>query len=230
MGFKKATQFISWSWSAFSTWRQCAFKAKLKQIDKLKEPGNAAMDRGDTIHKEGQAFLIGALDEVPVSFILFSKKLFQLRKNKAVAEASWAWTKLWVRCAATDWANAWLRIKVDAHFFDKRTKTVTLVDFKSGKDHSQSDDNKEQMELYELGVMLMYPEAKTIVTLLWYVDHGTEAKKVVAVGPKTLEAAKKAWEKKVTPMMNDKYFPKQPSRLCDWCHFRKSNGGPCDQG
>jgi hypothetical protein len=35
------------------------------------------------------------------------------------------------------------------------------------------------------------------------------------------------WEDKTRPMLNDTIFAPKPGNACRWCHWKKSNGGPC---
>lgn len=48
-----------WSASRRYDYDQCPFKAKLKCIDKLKEPGNAYMDRGNMMHELCEHYIKG---------------------------------------------------------------------------------------------------------------------------------------------------------------------------
>ena len=66
MAFKKPTTITSWSFSRYSVYILCALKAKFAFVDKIKEPGNDAMARGDAIHKQAEAYLKGTLARLPV--------------------------------------------------------------------------------------------------------------------------------------------------------------------
>src|SRR3546814_12779240 len=44
-------QIKYWSFSLYNTHKQCPLKAKLNAVDKIKEPGNDAMQRGNDVHK-----------------------------------------------------------------------------------------------------------------------------------------------------------------------------------
>jgi hypothetical protein len=236
----KAKQILYWSWSTLSIYRLCPRKAKYKVIDKLKEPGSPALDKGNAVHKAGELYMRGAYDEVPEQFLLFKKEMIAFKKAGAKPEVSWAWDNQWVRCKSDDFARAWLRIKIDLQHWNAKTKTLTIIDYKTGKDHSEDDDNKEQMRLYFLGALLTYPDAKKVITELWYLEHFTRARQEYIVKPGTLEAEKKYWGKQVAKMLSDKVvededgkrlagFEATPSAFaCRYCHYRKANGGPCE--
>lgn len=232
MAWSKPTRFEYWSYSGLTTWEGCAYKAKLKQLDKLKEPSSPPMERGNVIHKEGEDCAKNLVKTAPKSFGRFGKELLALRKTAPVVETTMAFDRRWVRVPWNAWDKVWVRVKMDLHKFTETTKTLVVIDYKTGKDKSEieGNENKDQMDLYGLAGMLAYPDVKVITTRLWYVDHGTEATDTVQITPKSLAAAKKRWEKRVAPMMADTHFAKSPSRLCSYCHFRASNGGPCDNG
>lgn len=46
-----------WSYSLWKTYNTCPRKVKFSRIDGIKEPGSAAMDRGNAIHQEAEDFI-----------------------------------------------------------------------------------------------------------------------------------------------------------------------------
>ena len=46
----------SWSYSAYALYDQCPAKYRYAKIDKLPEPRSEALERGDRIHKEVEAY------------------------------------------------------------------------------------------------------------------------------------------------------------------------------
>ena len=50
-------RITSWSFSRWSCYSSCPYKAKLKFIDKLKEPGSPQMDRGTVIHELAEHYV-----------------------------------------------------------------------------------------------------------------------------------------------------------------------------
>lgn len=115
----KTPQLTSWSYSRYSDWRQCPLKAKLKHIDKIKEPGNAAMERGSKIHEDAERYIKGTAVKLAPELALFKDEFKMLRalyKKKAlpmVVEDNWAFTATWTETAWNDWVNCWVRIKLD---------------------------------------------------------------------------------------------------------------------
>lgn len=239
MAYKKPTQITSWSFSRYSTYRQCPLKAKLKFIDKMEEPTNDAMARGAAIHDTCEKYLKGTVARMPAELKLFAddfKKLkaqYKKRVPAMVVEDMWAFTKDWDETRWNDWANCWVRIKLDcAHFEDETTLVVT--DFKTGKFRpDKNEEYMEQLELYALAALLMYPEIEGLVVKprLMYLDAGViypePGDDELVYTAKDIGRLQKLWAKRVRPMLNDKKFPPRANNFCSWCHFRKSNGGPC---
>lgn len=213
-------RIAAWSYSRYSTWRQCPLLAKLKFVDKLKEPDNKHQAKGTRVHDLAEKFVKGEIAGVPEELALFSKQLTALKRAGAKAEQSIAFTKDW---RLTGWfdADAWVRIKTDATLV--KGKKARVVDYKTGKRYEP--DHDEQLELYAAAVFLVYPEVETVSAEDWYIDSGkTEALEFTrGMLPGLLEK----WQGIVRPMMADGRFEPKPSDKCRWCHFRKNNGGPC---
>src|SRR3546814_9340083 len=54
-------QIKYWSFSLYNTHKQCPLKAKLNAVDKIKEPGNDAMQRGNDVHKLCEDYIKGII-------------------------------------------------------------------------------------------------------------------------------------------------------------------------
>lgn len=217
----------AWSISRLNTYTQCPLKFKLTAIDKLKEPGSAAMDRGAAIHKEAEVYLKGSDPVVPANLSLMAAEFIEIRDLGAKAELEVTFTKDW---GITGWfdADAWCRIKIDAMVLDK--DTIRIIDFKTGKFRPNDNEAYEaQLELYALTALVLYPDVKHVSGELWFLDSGDH------VGTKhgsythaDVQALKTKWEEKVTPMFVDTMFAPRLNQYCKWCFFREDNGGPCN--
>lgn len=232
----KSNKITSWSFSRYSDYKQCPLKAKLKHVDKLKEPPNEAMARGATIHNIAEKYIKGEGRTLPTELKQFEAEFKMLRKqykkkiNGMVVEDNWSFTKTWDETAWNDWIGCWVRIKLDcAHHIEDDVMVVT--DWKTGKFRvEQNDEYIEQLELYALAALMLHPHLKEVRPRLAYLDVGVifpaEDSPIVftqADAPKL----KKLWEKRTKPMLSDTTFAPRPNDKCKWCHFRKSNGGPC---
>lgn len=215
----------AWSYSRLNTYEQCPFKFKLTVVLGIKEPGSAAMDRGTEIHKAGEMFLKDISQDVPDSFKLLSDELIAIKALGAKSELEITYTNQWLPTGWFD-KNAWVRIKLDALLYDADTKTVRIIDFKTGKNRGGYED---QLELYAIAGLLMFPEAEIISAELWFVDSG----EIIATShgdykQAMLPGLKTKWENRVLPMFEDTIWPARPNNFCGFCFARKANGGPCE--
>jgi hypothetical protein len=238
---KKITQ---WSYSRLRDWLQCGAYAKFKFIDRLKEPGNKAMERGGEIHTMAQNYVEAKTKprRCPDELITFQIEFDHLRKVKALCESEWAFTSAW---APTGWfdEDCWLRVKMDVHYLDVKENCVHVVDHKTGKVAPWQKYN-DQEELYALGALLQYPDAESVNVQFWYLDAGvigssgrghlkgkepTEDEQALgAIYTRAdLPKLKAKWMRNVKPMLNDVTFKAKPTSNCRYCHFSKAKGGPC---
>ncbi len=227
----------AWSFSAYSLYKQCPRKFKYIKLDKLKEPPSVHLERGNRVHKGIENYLKsrGMLPEECAQFVPEFQRiqaLFTKRLNGALAEESWAYTRQW---QPTAWfsKDAWLRAKVDCLF--EADGVVTVIDWKTGKYSPQFNVATYllQLELYALLVFLSLEHTQVVRPKLIFVDAGvvypTKFEPVIEYTRDQVEDLKAAWEGRVQPMFDDNDFETKTSNLCQFCHFRKSNGGDCPQ-
>ncbi len=232
----RAVQLTSWSYSRYSDWRQCPLKAKLKHIDKLKEPGNAAMERGSKIHTDAEQYIKGTLKVLPPELALFKqefadlKKLFKKKGRPMIVEDNWAFTKEWTETQWNDWVGCWVRIKLDcAHYVADTIMVVT--DWKSGKPNDyKTREYMEQLELYALSALLLHPFLTEVQVRIGWTDVGEMyPAEPLSFYPKDQKRLLKEWNSRVAPMMADTKFVPKPNSMCKWCYFGqagKLKGGP----
>lgn len=240
----------SWSFSRWTDYEQCPRKFKFKVLDRLPEPPNPAMKRGIVLHKMAELYIRGekitranVVDDkggalcTASEFTQFHKewkaclKRFQeefdeLRELHAQTEISWTFTKDWKsETRWDDWANAWVRIKVDCYDHDPDNRRARIIDWKTGR---ARDSHTDQLELYAIAGFIVFPDVEEIDAILGYLDSGEVVKRTYK--RKALAALKRTWAKRVRAMLSDREFKPRPGPLCRWCHYRKSNGGPCEFG
>lgn len=211
----------AWSFSRLTLYEECPAKFKYRHIDKLPEPQAAPLLRGQEIHKKAELFLKGEEMVVDPQLMRFGAMLTELRQYKPMVEQQWAFTRSW---KPTGWfaKNCWLRVIPDAAVLYEDDGALLVIDHKTGK---KWGDNADQMELFALAGFSMFPMVYEVETRLWYIDQGEEDVEVFE--KKGLAEAREEWEDRVEPMFNDTTFLPRPNNKCKWCHFRRSNGGPC---
>jgi hypothetical protein len=242
MGKKIAKQIAAWSFSRYADYQQCPLKAKLKHLDKIKEPPNDAMARGARIHDLAEGYIKGTVARLPTELKQF-KALFQrLRKQykKAISgmvvEDTWAFTKDWDQTTWDDWVHCWVRIKLDCAEHEDED-TLIVNDWKTGKFRKELNETYiEQLELYALAALLLHEHIEKVKPRLVYLDHGIiypepDSFDELIFTRQDIPKLKQLWAKRTGPMLRDKIFAPRPNNLCCWCFFRKSNaangGGQC---
>lgn len=215
----------AWSYSRYGDYKTCPAKFKYKHLEKRPDPGNAAMNRGNTIHKMAEDVVRAKID-IPPELERVRKELEFCRDNFAVAEEQWGFTKGWEWIGRTGWFgdDVWLRAKTDVRLlYDD--DTLLLGDWKTGKKYYT---NEEQIELFALVGWRRFPTVTSVDTRLWYTDAPPEDNEIQReYSVPELEAIQKDWTKRVVPMFNDRRFAPTPNQWCSRCVYSKGNGGPC---
>ena len=226
---------VSWSFSVYQQYLKCPLSVCFNKIQRIRireEEKAPALVRGDMVHTAADTF-IGTSGTPKIIPELASVKpmLTMLRKAKARTEQEWAFTREW---APTGWfdKDAWLRVKTDACADTKEPPTVLIVDWKTGKMHSE---HRQQRSLYALGGLQLVQigalaggSKKTVLTAQHvYTDTGQSATEEFT--PKHLAPLKREWLARIKEMMADTQFPAITGRHCEWCKYAKSKGGPCPE-
>ena len=89
-----------WSYSRLKTFEDCPKKAEYAYIQRIKEPGNKAMDRGKDIHKLCEEYIRGRFDDdIPKQLVEFQEAFELLKelhlKGHVLCEGDWAFTTEW---------------------------------------------------------------------------------------------------------------------------------------
>lgn len=248
-----AKRITYWSFSLYNTYKQCPLKAKFNALDKIKEPGNDAMQRGNDVHKLCEDYIKGLITKAqlktgaaltksrPWDFKSTLPELDRLRKvyanrNRLAAHAmqpavedTWAFTSSWDQTVWNDWINCWVRIKLDVGEFFKEGKSIIYVptDWKTGQfKDEKNEEYLEQLELYALAALLIHPHVDEVRPRLVYVDQDIEypnPEQPLSFKRKDLAALKKLWEKRTKPMLNDTRFAPRPGNYCRFCFYRAGN-------
>ena len=236
MAWAKPTMFTFWSNSRLNLYEQCPLKAKLQDLDKAPSgPKSIHMERGIKFHTIAEEYVKGVGRTMPPELKrhadLFKELRKQFKKDPAsmVVEDTWAFKKDWSGTHTKDWAECWLRVKVDCA--QRVGNVVYIYDFKTGRFRPDDiEDYESQLELYALaGLLALSGIGKDLVIdpKLIYLDGGEIHPARERFTTKDIPRLKKAWEKRVKPMLTDKKFAPRPNKYCYSCWFRKDNSGPC---
>lgn len=215
----------AWSYSRYADYKQCPARFKYKHLMKLPDPGNAATERGNQIHKMAEDFIRGKID-FPGELETVRAELEYCKDNMAVPEENWGFKKDWSWIGRPNWFgdDVWFRAKTDVRLlYDD--DTLLLIDWKTGKKYFS---NEEQIELFALAGYRRFPIVTEVDARLLYTDQPADDNEIQRVyTPKDMDAIQKDWTKRVKPMFNDRRFAPTPNDKCHWCPFSKAKGGPC---
>jgi CRISPR/Cas system-associated exonuclease Cas4 (RecB family) len=219
----------AWSFSRWNEYETCPAKFKYKNVLKMKEPSNPAMERGTAIHKLAEDYVKGVLKRLPVELKLFKDEFATLKKEKVkYVEENWTFKKDWTPTTWNDWLNAWLRAKLDVMVVHDTIGTP--IDHKTGRYQERKNAEYElQLELYGLVVLKRMPELTEVRPQLWYLDEGKiypEDEPIVYTREDEVRLDK-LWRGRIKKMMSDSTYKPKPGSACTYCHFSKSRGGQC---
>jgi len=219
------------SHSRMKTHEGCPRKAKYKFIDKLKEPGNDAMNRGLEIHKQLEGWMVNGLKpkggdysdgvDIPRTGIYnrIRKDVARLKLGgySLQPELQAAYDKDWEPCS---WfgPQAWMRVVYD--YVATHGTHHVLADYKTGKVY---EDHDQQADLYALSAFKSGATAVDVV--FYYIDQNTV--QPYTYDPDELPALEEQVLARAEAVTSDRLYPTNFSWRCEYCHFRRENGGPC---
>ena len=218
----------SWSVSRYNTWRGCAYKYFLKYILKLPEAKSPAMERGIRIHSLLEQLLLGNVTGMPDELASMKTEIRNIKKLGADPEVEWTLTKDLEQTYWKDWANAWVRAKIDVHHYFEDDAELLLVDLKTG----QFKIAQAQMDLYAAMSPFYYPDLESVVVELWFSDKGEVHSQEYS--RKECDDLMPKWIKRADDMLTDRKFLPSPGSACRYCPFKSNkkmpNGemGPCE--
>lgn len=193
-------------------------------IQRLPTPENQYMIRGSRLHKQCEDYLNDKLPEVPYEVKRAKKMLEELKLRKGIAERTWLVDKQWNPVVES--RLAWLKAIVDVHFVEE--DVLFLHDFKSGREYP---GHREQLELYGLMGLQVYPDVKRCEFSAMYIDNGYSSNDGAILRGVLADAKRQSWTNKALALMQDVTYTPSPSTLkCGRCAYSKKNGGPCDAG
>lgn len=238
---KPVQKIAAWSYSRYSTYKQCPLKAKLQYIDRLAAQQSEAMDRGKGQHKAIELYLSGQSEKLNAEFPHFRDYIADLKSHYfrpdfsgiKTLESQWAFNKDWLH---VDWFSpqVWVRVILDCAYSVERECLTELVviDWKTGKFRIEENNNYvEQLELQTLAAFKMYPQVDLVTPKLVYLDQGIQYpvnQNVLVYTRDDVEKLEQRWRDRTTPMLSDTIYAPRPNKFCFWCPFKKTDGGQCE--
>jgi CRISPR/Cas system-associated exonuclease Cas4 (RecB family) len=224
------------SYSMYSTYAECPFKYRAKYLLKIKAPFTGpAAERGNQIHTKIEHYIRGIETRLPWDAERPVERVPALGTQhpmQGVADRLKNWPsgdrhverKLGFDI---DWDlyphdadEAAYMVVLDAAGY--HNGTVEVAEWKSGKPY---ESHAEQRLLYGLAALRTWLPKKVTVTT-YYVDMTGPAKRITITQDNEQEL-KDMWSSRRETIVNDKILAPRPNSRCQWCFYRKSNGGPC---
>ena len=214
------TKPTRWSYSSLSTYKSCPAKWKFSYIDNIPWDASPAMSRGTRMHKMAEDFVTGEIDFVPNEIKKIGPSLLLYKGLGASAEAVWLLDKDW-KPTDVEAGNTWIKAIIDLHYV--LNGVLYAKDYKSGQMY---DEHRDQLELYGIMGLQLYPEVKRVETSAVYMDTGHEGVEGSIIRPMLPKMIDK-WHGQAETMFADNDYDPKPGNACRWCPYAKAKGGPC---
>ncbi len=227
----KTTKITAFSYSRLSDYERCPRFFKFKHVERRYEPKSPHMQRGIDIHNEAEKFLCGETDLFPDSCANYEEEFYEARSLRPIVEQKWAFDRNWRPVGFFD-KSVYVRIIMDM-CLPYPDGTLDVIDLKTGKlPYGDDQTYRDQMRLFSVGGYFQFRRdgIKKVTTRLWYLDHDAENAVEEDFSEAQILEFKEEFEDRAEPMFNDNAFAPRPNDKCRFCHWRASNGGPCEFG
>lgn len=221
---------MSGSYSRLIDFESCPLKAKFKYVDKIqlpKEDKETPLDRGSRIHQYAEDFVRGKI-ELAHELRNFEKEYLKLNEEfdagRVELEQMWCYDRGWCPVDPDDFANTFVRIKVDA-LWNIAPGRAVVIDYKTGKRVGNEVKHNEQLLLYQLGAFLRDEALQQVDVELWYLDQNE------VPPPKKFKRAQglkflKNFNQRMLDMVTATEFPARPSvHNCMFCPYKTGQIG-----
>jgi hypothetical protein len=212
-----------WSYSSLKTYEKCPAAWRYSYMLGLKGEESSAMIRGSRLHADCENYLKGDFTVVPWELTKVGKALDEMKQRGAKSEETWLLNREWE--PVNDPAEAWIKSIVDVHWVEGNI--LQIIDFKSGKEYPE---HRDQLELYGLSGLRMYPEVKRAEFKALYLDSNHTSNEGAVIRD-MLPYKQEAWTGRAIKIWEDKDFKATPSaKACRFCNYNQKKDGPCREG
>lgn len=220
----------STSFSRYKEFRDCPLKARLKFLDKVKDPRpelppgtEHPMDRGSRIHTLAEELVKGDIPELPKELQKFKDRFETLRQlyqeNRLTCELPIAFDENWRQSDPRDFEGTKYRMIADV-FAEIDDGHLLVIDHKTGRKDGNEPTHMEQGIEYLSCCYMVYPNAQKFTFEVWYLDQGD----VLSVEFLRSELAShvRAFKERHEKIWRNTLFPPTPSQqACLFCPFKK---------
>lgn len=219
MARRKPKNF-AWSFSALNSYETCAFKhLKVAVIKEVIEPQSPEATEGNVVHDSLENRLLKG-QQLPIQYQKYEKwcKAIEAAPGSLHPEVSFTITRNFEKTEWNDWANAWLRVKIDV--LKVNGTKAWIGDWKTGK----RKDDFTQLGLFAAMAFLFYPEVQEIKANYIWLKEG----KMSATQTYTRDQYNELWAEYLNrahtfevAWHNDDWPTKRNGLCRDWCQVKK---------
>lgn len=226
------------SFSRLEIYKLCPLYAKLKYVDKLKEPERPpspnnttehANDRGSRIHNSADDYINGRCSNLIPELHSFKTEFANARLVQSanpelvLTEQLWTSKKDWTSTNAEVDKNPYLRVIIDLLLFTNNDKSsARVIDFKTGKSYGNEVKHASQLQLYIVAAFMRFPELQEVSAEIWYLDKATKPKITKYTRDQAMRF-RKFWDKRMETMCTDTEFKAKPHvNACMFCPYGKT--------
>lgn len=209
-----------WSYSSISTYESCPRKWYYSYVENMPYKASAAMERGTRLHSYCEDWMNGKIPVIPWELTKVSLRLQDFKTKGGIAEQTWTLDQNWV-----PQDPAWVKAIVDLHWV--ADDVLHLRDYKSGREYP---DHREQLELYAVIGMIVYPHVKRAEYAALYLDTAHESNEGSVLRGAMLDSKRESWHNRAIKIFEDDTYDPKPGGGCKWCDYSIKKGGPCKDG
>jgi len=231
--------------STLHVFELCPLQAKLKFVDKIKEPEqeNSPLVRGTQIHTIIENYVRGeGSDEPPAEAGDFGELFQGLRilysdhPDMVLMEEAWKFDGAWEPLPETQWEGVQFIAKLDYFVLNPDDPCDgSVVDVKTGKKEYNIVKHLDQMMAYAISVFMRFPAIERVNGLFTYVDIGEELSKTIT-REQAMQHLVKLNQRIQRLMAEELFYPKPSKSTCRFCPYKTGplgrNGvegtGDCD--
>lgn len=228
------TQTIqAWSPSLLQVFEECRYRAFLRAVKKIPEPERPPLpngkeypnDRGSRIHDEAEGFVRGT-NAMTRALMPFAEDFMALKDifddGDAILEDLWCFDEDWELVPKVDgkhqWWKHWARIKIDFLGFLEPHRAL-VIDYKTGKKIGNEIKHGDQVFIYAVATLMLYPEVEEVTVELWYLDQDEITQKTYT-RTKVMRFLRSLERRALNITTTTDFTPDPSTRNCKFCPYK----------
>jgi CRISPR/Cas system-associated exonuclease Cas4 (RecB family) len=219
-------KFAPYSFSRISTHKQCPRKFKYSYVDDVKVPFvySEPLMKGGAVHHILEHHPELSTHKHQAKYQHIADKFLETDLAREImmyerkVELDIGLTAELKPCAYGS-KEAMFRGSIDCMFYNETTKTMVLVDWKTGKLREPKWQSFDQLMYYAIYMFIKYPKLNNIMISYVFVEHEN--------AENNMSLARQYLRNYVTQLMGDIGaveadidYPKNATKLCDYCDYK----------